>query len=179
MSIVGILADQLKSGFISLPEWQSGMRDFVKDEYNTAMILERGGIENVTQSDWGYSGSQIKKQYAALDNFAADIAQDPDKWLTGRLDNRARLYDQSGYSALEDFKRRDMINAGWTQERRRLGVADHCDGEGAVLGCIQIAGMGWREIGTLPKIGESLCRTNCRCSFEYRKDGGDAWIVEG
>lgn len=179
MGILDILSAQLKAGEITLPQWQSGMRDFVRDEYNTAMILQRGGVENVTQSDWGYSGSQIKKQYAYLDNFAADVAQDPDKWLTGRLDNRMRLYNQSGYSALEDFKLRDMKNTGWTQERNILGVADHCSGEGATPGCIEVTGMGWRGIGTLPKIGSRLCKTNCRCSMEYRrpKEGG-GWVVE-
>jgi len=123
--------------------------------------------------------SAIKKQYAYIDNFAADIAQDPDKWLTGRLDNRMNLYNQTGYSALEDFKNRDMRLSGWTEERRVLGVADHCSGEGSKPGCIELAGAGWQDIGTLPKIGQSLCATNCRCHFEYRKpkDGG-GWIVE-
>jgi len=180
MGILDVLAEQLKSGLISLPEWQDGMRQFVKDEYNTAMILQRGGVENVTASDWGYSGSAIKKQYKFIDNFAADIAQDPDKWKTGRLNNRMRLYNQSGYSALEDFKQRDMKKSGFTQERNRLGVADHCSGEGATPGCIEVTGMGWRPIGTLPKIGSRLCKTNCKCSMEYRrpKDGG-GWVVEG
>jgi len=89
------------------------------------------------------------------------------------------LYNQSGYSALEDFKQRDMRIAGWTEERRRLGIADHCSGEGATPGCIELAGASWRPIGTLPKIGEALCKTNCKCSFQYRrpKQGG-GWIVE-
>lgn len=179
MGLLDLLAEQLRSGLITIPEWQDGMRNFVRDEYNTAMILQRGGRENVTPSDWGYSGSQIKKQYAYLDNFAADVAQDPNKWLTGRLDNRMSLYNQSGYSALEDFKNRDMKLSGWTEERRVLGVADHCSGEGAKPGCIELAGAGWRPIGTLPKIGEALCSQNCKCHFEYRKEKqGGGWTVE-
>lgn len=179
MGFLDILAEQLKSGLITIPEWQSSMRDFVRDEYNTAMILQRGGVENVTQADWGYSGSAIKKQYQFIDNFAADIAQDPDKWLTGRLNNRMRQYNQSGYAALEDFKNRDMKNAGWTQERSRLGVADHCSSEGAVPGCIEVAGFGWRPIGTLPKPGARRCGGNCKCYMEYRKPKeGGGWIIE-
>lgn len=179
MSFVDILAEQLKIGQITLTEWQGEMRSFVRDEYNDAMILQRGGREFITQSDWGYSGSKIKEQYGFLDNFAADIAKEPDKWLNGRLNNRSSLYNQSGYSALEDFKKRDMKNAGWSQERRFLGIADHCRNSGEKPGCIELAAMGWRPIGTLPKIGAATCHTNCKCRFDYRKKlpfGG--WIIE-
>lgn len=180
MSAIDLLGQQLKDGLISIPEWQAGMREYIKSETNTAMILQRGGREFVTQADWGYSGSEIKRQYEYLDKFAQDVADDPAKWLTGRLDNRVRQYKQTGYSALEDFKKRDMKKSGFTEERRKLGVADHCSGEGDTPGCIEIAGMGWRPIGTLPKIGAALCGNNCKCSFEYRrpKDGG-GWIIEG
>jgi len=176
---VTTLASQLKDGLISLTEWKAEMRAALLDEQRAAMYLTRGGREFVTQSDWGYVGSSVKKQYAFLDQFAADIAADPVKWKTGRLDNRMRQYNQAGYAALEDFKQRDMKNAGWTHERRRLGVADHCSGEGATPGCIELAGMGWRPIGTLPKIGEALCVNNCKCSFEYRRPNGDGgWEYE-
>jgi hypothetical protein len=123
---VTALAAQLKSGAISLPEWQAAMRESLRSDYKDAMYLTRGGIENVSQSDWGYVGSSLKKQYAYLDQFATDIAADPVKWKTGRLDNRMRLYNQSGYSALEEFKARDVKIAGWTEERRVLGTMDNC-----------------------------------------------------
>lgn len=180
MGALELLAEQLKSGLITIPEWESGVREFIKNEYNEAMILQRGGREFVTQADWGYSGSAIKKQYQYLDNFAADIAREPDKWLTGnRLNGRLKLYNQSGYAALEDFKNRDARLAGWVEERNRLGDADHCGGEGATPGCIEVTGMGWQPIGTLPKIGSRLCKTNCRCSMEYRKPKeGGGWIME-
>ena len=179
MGILELLAEQLKSGLITVPEWQAGVRDFIRVEYNEAMILQRGGREFVTQADWGYAGSSIKKQYAYLDNFAQDIAGDPDKWLnSNRLNGRLKLYNQSGYSALEDFKNRDMRLAGWTDERNILGAADHCSGEGAKPGCIEVTGMGWRPIGTLPKIGARLCSQNCKCHFEYRRKEGNKWIIE-
>lgn len=179
MGLLELLAEQLISGLITIPQWESEMRDFIRNEYVEAMILQRGGREFVTQADWGYVGSLIKKQYAFLDAFAADIVRDPDYWLTGRLLRRMKLYGQSGYSALEDYRNRDMKKAGWTHERRILGDADHCSGEGETPGCIELAGAGWRPIGTLPKIGEALCVTNCRCHFQYRKPkAGGGWIYE-
>ena len=180
MMNVAILASQLKSGAISLPEWQAAMREGLRSDYVDAMSLTRGGRELVTQADWGYTGSAIKKQYAYLDQFAKDIESDPAKWKTGRLDNRMKLYNQSGYSALEDFRARDVKIAGWTEERRVLGIAESCSGEGAVPGCIELAGMGWRPIGTLPPIGAALCSQNCKCHFEYRRPKvGGGWEIEG
>jgi hypothetical protein len=177
---VAAIAQQFKDGLISLPEWQAAVREGLRSDYVAAMTLQRGGREFVTQADWGYVGSALKKQYAYLDGFAADIAADPVKWKTGRLDNRMRLYNQSGYSALEDFRKRDVKQAGWTDERRVLGIADHCSGEGATPGCIELAGMGWRPIGTLPPIGAALCSENCKCSFQYRRPkAGGGWEYEG
>ena len=180
MGALEILASQLKSELITLPQWEAGVRDWIKQEYSTAMILQMGGRENVTQADWGYVGSAVKKQYGYLGNFASDIASEPEKWMTGnRLDGRLKLYNQSGYTALEDFKERAMRLAGWTEERNRLGEADHCSGEGNTLGCLEVTGLGWRKIGELPKVGERLCRTNCKCSMEYRKpQPGGGWVYE-
>jgi hypothetical protein len=51
------------------------------------------------------------------------------------------------------------------EERRVLGVADHCPG------CLEQAGLGWQPIGTLDEIGTEECGNNCRCEYEYRKGG--------
>jgi len=159
------LAQALKEGLISLGEWTSQMRALIVQEQDTAMMLIKGGREFVTFADWGYVGSEVKKQYAFLDNFAKDIADNPQKWLTGRLDNRMNLYRESGYAALERFERREKINDGFTEERRVLGAADHC------TGCLAQASLGWQPIGTLDEIGAEECSQNCKCEFEYRKAG--------
>lgn len=112
------LAAALKDGSISVGEWTSQMRALIVQELDTAMMLTKGGREFVTFSDWGYVGSEVKKQYAFLDKFAQDIVDDPNKWMTGRLDNRMNLYRESGYPALERFKRREKINDGFTRAAR-------------------------------------------------------------
>lgn len=158
------LAEQLKSGTITLAEWETQMRQYLRSEYTTAMILSKGGRNNITQADWGYLGSELKKQYQYLGNFAKDIMTKPEAWLNGRLDNRMNLYRESAYSALENFDRREHVLNGYTEERRVLGEADHCEG------CLAQASMGWQPIGTLDPIGAEECATNCKCEFEYRKD---------
>jgi len=159
------LAAALKDGSISLWEWTAQMRALIVQEQNTAMMLVKGGREFVTFADWGYVGSEVKKQYAFLDKFAQDILNDPMKWSTGRLDNRMNLYRESGYAALEKFERREKIIDGFDEEISILGEADHCED------CLDRAGIGWQPIGTLPEIGDSVCNMKCKCHFEYRKAG--------
>jgi hypothetical protein len=157
------LAADLKAGNITLAEWESAMRDYLRQQYEAAMVLVKGGRDNITQSDWGYEGSLLKKQYAFLNNFANDIAKNPESWMNGRLNNRMNLYKESAYSALEDMNRREHAQNGFDEERRVLGEADHCPG------CLEQAGQGWQPIGTLDPIGAEECVTNCKCEFEYRR----------
>jgi len=171
MSSVSVLCEQLKSGSISLPEFQAGMRDFIRLELGAAMELAKGGREFVTQADWGFVGAQAKKQYAYLDNFVAEIAANPTGWLSGnRLNSRANLYAQLGYAALEDDLQREKTKAGFTEERNVLDPgAEHCKDTSGRPGCEEITAKGWVPIGTLPKIGERACYTNDRCELQYRK----------
>lgn len=157
------LAESLRSGAITLPEWEAAMRDMLREQYIAAMELAKGGRENVTQADWGYVGSELKKQYGYLSNFANDIRTNPEAWMNGRLDARMNLYSESGYAALENFIRREHIEQGYDEERRVLGAADHCPG------CLEQAGKDWQPIGTLDPIGAEECLTNCKCEFEFRK----------
>lgn len=157
------LADDLKSGAITIAEWEAAMRDMLREQYIAAMELAKGGREFVTQSDWGYMGSALKKQYEYLGNFANDIASNPDKWLNGRLNARMGLYQESGYAALQDFTRRERIEQGFDEEARILGEAEHCPG------CLEQAGKGWQPIGTLDPIGAEECLTRCKCVFDYRR----------
>lgn len=159
------LADSLRTGQISLGEWEAAMRDMLREQYITAMELAKGGREFVTPSDWGYVGSALKKQYGYLSNFAQEIAANPSAWMNGRLNARMNLYAESGYAALEDFIRREHIEQGFDEERRLLGEADHCPG------CLEQAAQGWQPIGTLDPIGAEECVTHCKCEFDYRKTG--------
>src|SRR5689334_11968142 len=102
------LAESLKSGEISIATWESQMREYLRHEYTAAMILTKGGRDNISKADWGYMGSALKKQYNYLDGFARDIFNNPQAWLlSGRLDYRMNLYKESAYIALADFNGRE------------------------------------------------------------------------
>jgi hypothetical protein len=158
------LAEQLKSGAITIEEWKAQMVIYLREQYRTAMLLVKGE-KSVTFADWGYEGSMLKKQYAYLRNFANEIKENPQAWNNGRLNQRMALYKESAYTALEELNRREHKLEGFDEERRVLGDADHCNG------CIAQAAMDWQPTGTLDQIGDEECITNCKCSFEYRKSG--------
>jgi hypothetical protein len=160
------LAEQLKSGAITVPQWESSMRDFLRTEYEAALILAKGGRDNVTFSDWGYEGSLLKKQYAYLSNFAKEISANPAAWMNGRLNARMNMYGESAYSALEDFRAREAAAQGCDEEENELGGADNnCDG------CLEENGKGRVPIGALVPVGARDCISNCRCTIKFYKNG--------
>lgn len=168
------LAEQLKSGSIALSDWEGSMRDLIRSELIVAMELAKGGRQFVSQSDWGFVGTQAKEQYAKLAQFAQDIQGDPAHWLNGRrMNQRADLYGQLGYAKLEEDLKREAEKAGFTEQRNILEARD----EGNCDGCLAETARDWHAIGTGTPIGERNCVTNDRCHYEYRKPDGDGgWI---
>jgi len=160
------LSGALANEEISIAQWQLGMAEEIKTIHTCSAAAARGGWAQMSQSDWGYVGSQLKEQYRYLDNFASEIESGAQK-LNGNFLRRARMYADSGRGTGESMRGRMARNAAFIEESRVLGVADHCPD------CVLWAGWGWRPIGTLPKIGASRCRTNCKCHFEYRNEAGE------
>lgn len=151
----------LQQGTISLAEWQTRMAQHTKQIHVLSAAAGRGGWAQMTPADWGATGGALKRQFAFLQNFAMEVQSGAQK-LTGQFLRRARMYADAGRRTYENIKRRASQVIGNTEERRVLGVADHCPD------CVDYAGRGWQPIGTLPPIGDSVCRTNCHCFFLFR-----------
>lgn len=156
------LAQSLISGQITVGEWELQMREYIRVIHTNAAAIACGGWENVTPSMWGFVGSLIKKQYAYLHQFALDIQSNPAYWLNGRLLVRMGMYQKAEWGTFEAVLQRLALMSGKTEERAVLGDADHCPD------CLDRHSQGWQPIGTLPRIGDSQCRTNCHCTFDYR-----------
>jgi hypothetical protein len=161
------LSQQLLDGGLSVPEWQIAMEREIRTIHTASGAAARGGWAQMSQADWGFVGSQIKKQYAYLDRFAAQVASGRQK-LNGSLLTRAGLYAESGRGTFEEMGRRMARHKGKRQERRILAPVEHCQTRGELLGCQELADLGWQAIGTLPPIGESPCFTHCHSRFEFR-----------
>jgi len=156
------LTQQLQSGAITLADWQAGMAQEIKLLHTGAAALGRGGWQQMSASDWGWTGQRIKQQYQYLTNFAHDIATGKQA-MDGRLIARAMMYADATRSTQKEMQRRTGMLRGNLEERNVLGAAEHC------AGCLSASGMGWVPIGTLPPIGARQCRSRCRCSIITRE----------
>jgi hypothetical protein len=179
---MNLLTDQLIAEQISLAEWQIGMMEEIKTAHTAAAAAARGGWAQMSQADWGATGRLIRDQYDFLRNFAGEIASGKQR-LDGTARVRTQLYAQAPRGTFEEMRRRyERLMNGMEEERRMLGEADHCssddDPSGEREGCLELAALRWQPIGSLPRIGDSVCIVNCHCRFIYRKHGPDGeWIV--
>lgn len=167
---IAALTSQLQEGSISLAEWQTGMMSEIKSIHTAASSVAKGGWQQMSFSDWGYCGNKIKTQYSYLQGFADDIASGKMPLEGNRILQRAQMYANAGTGTYEDARGR-FIKASMNgiEEKRVLGVADHCPD------CLDEASRGWQPIGTLRAIGDSVCLTNCKCHKEYRNANGDVF----
>jgi len=161
------LTRRMVDGSLSLPEWQLAMEKEIKLVTRQAAVIARGGLNQMSPADWGRVGAETKRQYQFLRKFANEVASGKQP-LNGRAVVRAGLYGESGRGAYQETKRSAAKRKGFTEERRVLGFAEHCESSGGLDGCVELAAKGWQPIGKLPRIGESPCRTHCHCNFEYR-----------
>lgn len=159
---------QYKNGEITLDEWYAEMRAAMKDSYRNAVDLARGG-RNIpfTPQEKGRFGSMMRRQYEYLNRFARDLRDGKIK-LDGRFVQRAGMYGEATNSIYQNWKRLEAEKQGYTEERRVLGVAEHCTDTHDRPGCTELAAQGWQPIGTLPAIGDAACYSMCHCHYEYR-----------
>lgn len=156
------VTQQLIDGRISLADWQLSMAGHIKSLHTASAAAARGGWSRMSQSDYRAAEQLMKEQMKFLKKFAKEVRTKKQP-LNGRALQRASMYAHAGRATFEETRRRhELLANGKTMERRLLGAADHCPD------CIAARDMGWQPIGTLPRIGQSVCRTNCHCRFEYK-----------
>lgn len=96
------ISDRLSNGEIDIQRWVLDMRRAIKDAYTIQYTVGKGGMDNMTQSDWGRIGGLLKGQYQYLNAFAGEIANGD---LTPKqIVARANLYIDSSTQAFERGK---------------------------------------------------------------------------
>lgn len=97
VSATKALSDALSHGQIDLVTWQQGMRAVSKDTAMAEYLFGRGGINAMTQADYGRVGTLVKAQYQYLAGFAQEIA---DGALSEKqIAARAAMYAHAGVEA--------------------------------------------------------------------------------
>lgn len=148
------LTTQLRDGVIDVSDWQTGMRDAIRAGHTLSAGIVFGGKKNATPRDWGKLGVTLREQYKYLQRFAIEIEQG------GALSlGRARMYANAIRTSFHNLERIQQQQAGRTR------VIWHVTGGESCAGCLAAAGE-W-PISEVPRIGENICGSNCRCYYEY------------
>jgi len=165
-------AEDLLAGVITFAAWALITKAQIKIVHIVGAALAVGGFNVLRDAVQGKPagpntpsggasilqkiGEAISSDFKCFERFAKQAQ-------TGKnTPARAGMYAEAGRGTFEDVRGDVAKAAGKTEERRVLGVADHC------ADCVAEAGKGWQPIGSLRAIGDSLCKTNCHCRFEYR-----------
>jgi hypothetical protein len=156
---IGDATDALIGGKINTAEWTLRMREEIRSGHRAAAMLANGG--KMTPSTLGRLGATVRAQYDYLTRLSSQI-ENGEVALDGKLRARAKMYGQAVRLSYENQVRAREQNARMSEERRVLSSAEHCSD------CVGYAATGWQPAGTLPQIGDSQCRSNCHCHFEFR-----------
>lgn len=151
----------LNNGVINLDQWQAQMMDLTKRVHLVSAAAQRGGWAQMTQADFGRVGQIVRREYGFLRNFAEQIASGKQP-LDGNIARRARMYGQQARNTFYSFQKVEMERRGFDEERSVLNPADHCEQ------CKSEERKGFQPIGSMVPIGQRICRSNCKCSVEYR-----------
>lgn len=149
-------------GTMSLSDFHLAMRAEVKSSFINNVAAAKGGYAQLSQSDYGRIGNEVKKQYRYLDNFVTELYSGTVKVGTSGFLSRVQLYFNTARTFYYKFDREAQEAAGMTEEHNMLHPAEHC-GE-----CVAQSDMGWVPLGTLVPIGERECVGNDRCTMVYR-----------
>jgi hypothetical protein len=136
------LAVRVYDGTISLGQWEEDMKSLIRGLHTATAAIGKGGFENVTQSDWGRVGAEVKSQYRFLHGFAEKIAEDRDTISLAAIQARAHLYGNAGRGMANVMHAGEF--AGGT--RRQPG---------------RFPALPW-----IPKDGSTECLNNCKCHWE-------------
>lgn len=83
-------AQNLESGRWPLSQYEAEMRRRLKDAHIAEYVLGRGGVLQMTPSDYGKIGATLKKQYKYLRSFLDDVEAGEE--TRGEATNRARNF---------------------------------------------------------------------------------------
>jgi len=155
------LTAQLNRGELTIDNWRARFASELKNLHVSGAMAGGGGMANMTQSDYGRVGQEMRFQYGRLDRFTAAIKAGE---LTDKqIEARTNLYVASLSKTFEASRRAKAAEV-MQEEKNVLGKTDaHCGV------CIEQTKRGWTPIGYLVPIGARTCLSLCKCRYVFRK----------
>lgn len=139
---VSDLSEQMYNGQISLGQWEEAMKAEIRSLHTSTAVIGKGAWGDMTQSDWGRIGQQVRQQYRYLHNFADTVAEKRDTLSLRAIQARAQLYGNASKNTAAVAQAGEF--AGGT--RRQPG---------------RFKGLPW-----MPGDGSTECLVNCKCHWK-------------
>lgn len=151
----------LMEGSITLDNWERTVAETIKTIQLQYLILEKGGINNVTPEDTLAIGRNLKNEYSYLNKFAKQLkaGQVTEKQMFARI----KKYVDNTAVAKAIAQRQKKVELGDDWALRKLGANEnHCPA------CPNYAGIFPARLVVMP--GERCpCGKECKCSVEFFK----------
>lgn len=159
-----LVEDFNEVGFI---EWRNKTRSQLETLHNAVTVLALGGeaatiaLARENNTVWGYAEDAQARQLGFFDAFVLGIIAGVVNH--GNMANRASMYGLAGFATYQNAVnlREQAAENGYRFEKRVLQSNNPCED------CITEWRRGWQPIGTLRRLGDSVCRARCRCYFIY------------
>jgi hypothetical protein len=107
---VRALAESLRTGQITLEEWELAMRALSKEVHLYSAAAARGGWAQLSPDDTGRVGRIVRDEYRWIRNFRTEIEDGLP--LDGRFAVRTELYAQAGRETFHKVERQVQLEQG-------------------------------------------------------------------
>lgn len=163
---LGQLATKYRNGSIDDKSFEGQARTIIRRTHLGALSAGAGGLANLMPAHREALEQTLSVEYEYLKRFVQAVKDtDADSSDFNRIPSRAGSYASSAWGTYQQAMRIFISEEsdGTMMEARFLGDSEHCQD------CIDLSieNTGWVPVGTLPPIGDSRCRNECRCSFRY------------
>jgi hypothetical protein len=121
------LAERMFTGDLTIGAWEEAMKAEIRALHSSLAAIGKGGWDNMTWSDWGKVGSEVKKQYRYLHGFADDIAAERDTMSLAKIRARAQMYgDAARHTAFLMQAKDFLIHLPWIPGDGSTECLTHC-----------------------------------------------------
>lgn len=160
------LATKFRNGRLSDDAFEGQARTIIRRTHLGALSAGAGGLANLMPAHREALEQTLSVEFGYLKRFVQAVKDTTaDSSDFNKIPSRAGSYASSAWGTYQQAMRIFISEQadGTLMEARYLGEAEHCQD------CIDLSVevMGWVPVGTLPPIGDSKCRNECRCSFRY------------
>lgn len=156
------LSLKLVNNQITLEYWYNQMQKIMKALYLDTWLVNIGGKQNFVGVQKTYFAEFVQKQFLYLDRLLIQI-QSGQQPLNGRFVTRAQMYANHTRAIYQNKKLLQMMELEYQYARRVRTAKESCPD------CIHEARRGWTRIENVVPIGDTVCRSNCKCHFLYKK----------